>query len=917
MERTFSEDMLCLVRWSFFQPKKLIRYMQSVHPLLTIHTGFLQQVWLAWHDKAVRRFLGLQFVIWLIMGLLSFLIMVIVRLSSSNSVLPLELSLVSEILYAEAAFGIVGTVTVGIALCVIGGVALGLAGSMVAALLLGLSLGLSFGLAGGATAGVALGLTGGMVLGMIGSLFDHLHRPAQVLSTVSYWGRATVGFIFTAMSTVLFGLALVILITVVDLLIIDLFPRIILGAVAGGIAGLILILGMFLGMRFDETGQIDRQRLKWHVADVLFLGVIGGAVGGFVISAPPGVWGAVTLIILWGVLVGTGGGLAMHVGNGVSATLAAAGLTWLLVAGLDNPLAMTALIAVGTTLLAGLFSYVRLPVCMVQVPLSRLQYLQLLRFPEEIFSRLRQTPVYWDDLIFYPLPALDQMLLMALRANRAAGLQEVAFMSQSFRQGWAANRARLTFAIETVADCTSPQMIAEAPHELDWLADEIMQTLPEYTAEIIPRLLGIAGGVETTLNADNAYSQRLGYRDALDGLDTLQRRLLSLGQQALDRWQPVVRQWQRVLLNELDAISTTATPTIATENPYQPGNPLQLNRKELFKGRRGLRDAVVNALLERHRPTLVLHGPRRMGKTSFLLQLPALLPGNTLPVFLDLQRPTATQNTAAFFYSIARAISRDARPYRLLLDAPQRSAFQDSPFEAFAEWLEDVALPALQDFNLLLTFDEFEKLGEAVASGRLDTRVFDELRYLIQHQTQLALLFAGVQSLDELGPAWSSYFINIKPLTIDYLRPEQAEELIRQPDAGANFNLSYQDGVVDNIMSETFCHPYLLQLLCSAVVEECNAQNTLRVAETILSAALTRALEQGEPYFRNVWDEMAGPEGQPLLRQVAQAEHSVFLSNSTTLDRLLRRRILVHREPGYEIEVPLIRRWILERAPTP
>ena len=908
MVRRFSSDMFRLIRWSIFQPTKLSTYMQSLHPELTVYTGFIQQLWLARSSPAIRRFLGLQVTVWSLLGLLSFALMVVVRVATS-SLITLSLG---EVAF-EAIFGIVGTLIVAVTLCAVGGVAVGVTGSVVGGLLLGLSLGLAFGLTGGGTAGVALGLAGGILLGIVGSIFDHLRRPTMVLSSWSYWGRAMVGFIFTAISVGLFALILAFVIALADILLATLVTRMILGAVFGLLGGGLVIISTSLGMRF-ETGRLDLNRLKWNVLDILLLGTVGGIAGGFVISAPPGISGAVALIILWGILVGIGGGLAMQAGNGISATLAAAGLTWSLVAGPTTLITPGALFAAGTTLLAGLFSYVRLPICMVEVPLARWQYLYMLRHRKDVFNILRRTPVYWDNIIFYPLPALDQFLLATLRADRQAGLKEVAFMANSFRQGWAANRAQLTFAAETLANCNSPTMIAAAPSELDWLADEVMNTLGQGIREIVPRLLGIASGVRTTIDADNPYSRRLGYREALEGLDTLQRRLPSLGQQAIHWWQPVIDQWQQVLLNELETVSTTTTIT-TTENPYQPGNPLQLTRKELFKGRRGLRDAVVNALLERHRPTLVLHGPRRMGKTSFLLQLPALLPGNTVPVFLDLQRPTATQNTAAFFYSITRAISRDARPYRLQVDPPQRNSFQDSPFETFAEWLEDVALPAFQDFNVLLTFDEFEKLGEAVESGRLDTRVFDELRYLIQHQTQLALLFAGVQTLDELGPAWSSYFINIKPLTIGYLRPEQAEELIRRPDTGADFNLTYADDVVQAIMAHTFGHPYLLQLICSAVVEECNANGALTVDSVLLNQAWIRALDQGEPYFRNIWDEMAGPTGQSLLRRIAEQDSGLTLPASPALDRLLRRRVIRQDGAGYQVEIPLVRRWVVERAP--
>ncbi len=85
--------------------------------------------------------------------------------------------------------------------------------------------------------------------------------------------------------------------------------------------------------------------------------------------------------------------------------------------------------------------------------------------------------------------------------------------------------------------------------------------------------------------------------------------------------------------------------------------------------------------------------------------------------------------------------------------------------------------------------------------------------------------------------------------------------------------------------------------------------------QTLLEAALVRALDQGEPYFRNVWDEMAGPDGQPLLHQIAAAEAPLTLPDSPTLTRLVHRRVLTRSETGYSIEIPLVHRWLRERAP--
>jgi len=287
-------------------------------------------------------------------------------------------------------------------------------------------------------------------------------------------------------------------------------------------------------------------------------------------------------------------------------------------------------------------------------------------------------------------------------------------------------------------------------------------------AEVVPGLFGISKDLAQTAQADNPLSRRLGLRDALDSLEALHKRLPFLGREARERWAPVLNRWNSVIMQELETLQAVGVSG-GVENPYEVGNPVQLARQTLFKGRAELRDAIVNALRERGKVTLVLSGPRRMGKTSFLLQLPALLPGKTIPAFVDLQRPAVTASDSALLFALAQAISRDTQPYRIILPPPIREKFNTSPFEAFDDWLDKSVYPSLQDFTILLTFDEFEKAGEALSAGRLSRQVLDELRHTIQHRERLALLFAGVQALDELGPEWSSYFINVRSLTLGFV----------------------------------------------------------------------------------------------------------------------------------------------------
>jgi hypothetical protein len=143
--------------------------------------------------------------------------------------------------------------------------------------------------------------------------------------------------------------------------------------------------------------------------------------------------------------------------------------------------------------------------------------------------------------------------------------------------------------------------------------------------------------------------------------------------------------------------------------------------------------------------------------------------------------------------------------------------------------------------------------------------------------------------------------------------------VVRNPDPQVDYPLTYDDAAVQHILENTLGHPYLIQLVCSCVVEQANAQGTLQVSYELVEAAEALAFERGEPYFRNVWDEMAGPDGQALLRQAAQAGRlaldALTPAVRPALERMLRLRVLRKTAAGYEVESPLVRRWVVEHAP--
>ena len=581
---------------------------------------------------------------------------------------------------------------------------------------------------------------------------------------------------------------------------------------------------------------------------------------------------------------------------------------------------------------------------------------------------LHLLPPYTTELVWLPLPNHDRILAAAFRTDASATLATFQKMQASPLPGLKVTikealpqiiTDQLT-AIENISELIAiatpehpflpllaPIFYQTQPLEIE---NQILQTISSFNNslsrtlfiltlirclpknwsfdiedgtdiyKLLPRLQTVAKDVDAALKAGN-----IGIRKrALDLIHTdllrLQVQLPELGltTRAIKRWQPVLVRWQRVIELELQEQQQQSQDELL--NPFQYGNPLRSDRANLFRGRQTFADQIFRLILDRNRPTLVLHGPRRCGKTSFLYNLPRLLPSNLLPVYVDLQSSAITTDEAAFCQGLIRAIHRDSRCQGIELPIiPTRKEFLETPYIALEDWLEQ-AIPRLGERRLLLNLDEFEKIGTAIKEKRLSINLFDELRHLIQHYDSLAFLFSGVQTLDELGPNWSSYFISVVPLEMTYLEPDEAESLLTDPDP--EFALRYDRGIVEEIIQLTRCQPYLLQLLGSALVTQANLNHTQLVTPDLLQAAIPEAFTNGEPYFTNVWTEFTGNNpaeiiaGQEFLLDLAKGLAPGYVQDLTdaAIRRLRRYHVIEQTDNGYVFEVPLLERWVRERA---
>ncbi|MFC1961313.1 hypothetical protein ACFLYO_11470, partial [Chloroflexota bacterium] len=436
-------------------------------------------------------------------------------------------------------------------------------------------------------------------------------------------------------------------------------------------------------------------------------------------------------------------------------------------------------------------------------------------------------------------------------------------------------------------------------------------------------LLEIGQEVQTALRLPEDSKQRnQALIEALEKSDDLHRWLRTRYSRSLPRdWAGCVRQISGIIQERLN--KQRGVDAARYHNPYIVGNPVPKTKTMLFKGRQDLAQKIIDILCSDSHPTLVLHGARRMGKTSFLLHLHNLMRGwsdSPLTVVVGGQETGLVAGDASFFYFLAREIYKCVSPLtNQRMARPDQRLFDRYPYASFTPWLEDEVLPVLGEQRLLITIDEFEKVGNAIKEGLLSVRILDFLRHTIQHNENLLFLFCGVETLDALGPNAASYFIGVQAIEIGYLSNTAARELIRDPDFDVGTMPVYSRVVVNEILRLTHNQPYLIQAICSKIVDAANDRNLKHINKSsIVERVLPDVFAVNSLYFENIWFD-AGASGREILAKLAAGPAQLTGDEwaSAAVQGLSNRHVICPVAGGedglYEIEIPLVQQWVAAR----
>lgn len=688
---------------------------------------------------------------------------------------------------------------------------------------------------------------------------------------------------------------------------------------AAGLAGsLAVLIGLGPAATWVRTGESGALMavITFGLAGGLALGLILGLAAAATFTVrPAGQW--------FGGVYAIGGG-----------TIAGLSLT---MSGKDaNGLALGLVLFVlfGLGFATGYFlGYVRLPFYLAELIWQVV--LTGLSFPAKVIGAGRWvrrfyylSPARWDELIWFPLWTLDRQLTwLALVGDRSSAMETIGKIARSFRQGWAASAALASILAHDLRNSTSLPDIASAaadhlaqlPRAVDLPSSDLQRT--------VTLLTEVSQSAQAATRALGSPGWGVNLRKAQSNLTMLQETLTRTDRRVNGLLNPLLQQWQDVVEQALQDAQDAGPATI--ENVYISGSAIQPERAQVFVGREDLFSKIQENLAASQKPTLVLHGQRRTGKTSLLFQLPDRLPAEYVPVFVDLQMTATVDRLNRFLYTLAReAVQQADANRRLALPPVDLDDFDHRGTHAFYEWLDQVR-KQLNGRLLFLALDEFDKIEEAIQKNKMEEAVFDVLRHLVNHHSHwLVLLFAGVRTLEEMGRQWHSYFINVRPLRVSYLEREAAEALIRLPEKkGA---IRYDRSAVEAILEATRAQPYLVQAVCFDLIQHLNSSSRRlrgpfgRVTRQDAEQAIEQALRSANPYFSNlranlddlellVLIELAyRPEGWGQVADLCRHERTKPGEVHQAVERLRRREIVeVDQDHARcRFQVPMVKQWI-------
>ncbi|QLE39170.1 ATP-binding protein [Nostoc sp. C052] len=362
-------------------------------------------------------------------------------------------------------------------------------------------------------------------------------------------------------------------------------------------------------------------------------------------------------------------------------------------------------------------------------------------------------------------------------------------------------------------------------------------------------------------------------------------------------------------------------------NPYIIGRPI--SEPEIFFGRQE-QLAFIEENLSRGEKFILLHGQRRIGKSSLLQNIPKIVKvDKSAFVSFDLEYHSQ-EKLENLLESLAETIVEQLKidPDKVVI--PKAKEIEEQKDIFCTNFLPQIH-EHLKDTNLVLLLDEFDALNNKYIGVELES-LFKQLKNIVyRNQRLFVIIFAGRK------PADISNLLKIFPkipiAEVGLLDKESIKQLIIQP---VSDSLKYEPKAIEAITDLSAGHPYFIQILCFAIFSRARELEKWEVYEEDVEMIIDRAVELAEAGFAWYWEALSIPE-KVVFSAVAEAQKiaiekkdqqleknplMLLQSHNDVLSRDLQKKLTKElaskgflNEQGSKVKIELVRRWLIQRHP--
>lgn len=287
---------------------------------------------------------------------------------------------------------------------------------------------------------------------------------------------------------------------------------------------------------------------------------------------------------------------------------------------------------------------------------------------------------------------------------------------------------------------------------------------------------------------------------------------------------------------------------------------------DMFYGREKDLNEVVTALESTRTCHYAIYGQMRSGKSSFMNILASRLnsTGKFFCIYWSLVEEDYTPNEHAFFYAILRKMKSLLTKFKgekPEFKCPTKTAFcnsDDSARTLFLDYISDFKascrlLPEWKDKKIVVMVDEFTALYQAIKLGKISNTFLQVWKSIAESEDAcVSSVFCGHDTF----PMWldEGYATNagriFTPKRLDYLKRNDAVNLIVNPILDSNGNSRYTGNSVDLILEYTSCNPYYIQLFCKELVDTVLEKKSNRITEADVYAVSEKLINGQSEIFR-------------------------------------------------------------------